>query len=63
MDNDKEKEWDNYVNAVLLAYRTKKHETTSFTSFYLINEQQARLPVELIVDSSVTEEKYCQMHY
>src|SRR5436190_15029925 len=44
MDNDEEKEWDDYVNAVLLAYRTKKHETTGFTSFYLVIGRQARLP-------------------
>ena len=33
---DENKEWDDYVNAVLLAYRTKKHETTGFTPFYLV---------------------------
>ena len=57
IDNDEEKEWDDYVNAILLAYRTKKHETTGFTPFYLVNGRQARLPVELMVDSTVTTEK------
>ena len=57
MDNDETKEWDDYVNAILLAYRTRKHETTGFTPFYLINGQQARLPVELMVDSSDSTEQ------
>jgi transposase InsO family protein len=57
MDKDGEKEWDDYVDAVLLAYRTKKHETTGFTPFYLVNGRQARLLVELMVDSTVTAEK------
>ena len=57
MDNDEEKEWDDYVSAILLAYRTKKHETTGFTPFYLVNGRQARLPVELMVDSTITTEK------
>ena len=57
MDKDEEKEWDDYVNAILLAYRTRKHETTGFTPFYLINGRQARLPVELMVDSSSSTEK------
>ena len=57
MDNDETKEWDDYVNAILLAYRTRKHETTGFTLFYLINGRQARLPVELMVDSSDSTEQ------
>ena len=57
MDKDKEKDWDDYIHAVLLAYRTKKHETTGFAPFYLVNGRQARLPVELMVDSFSSEEK------
>ena len=56
MDKDKEKQWDDYIHAVLLAYRTKKHETTGFTPLYLVNVRQATLPVELMVDSTVPEE-------
>jgi hypothetical protein len=41
------KEWDNFVDAVLFAYRTKKHKTTGFTPFYLIYGRQATLPIEL----------------
>ncbi|GBC12673.2 putative integrase core domain protein [Rhizophagus irregularis DAOM 181602=DAOM 197198] len=32
---DNNKEWDQLVDAVLLAYRTKKHNTTGKTPFYL----------------------------
>src|SRR5688572_22623507 len=58
---DENKEWDDYVNAVLLAYRTKKHETTGFTPFYLVYGRQARLPIELMVDSTVNDEKELQV--
>ena len=44
---DKEKEWDEYIDAVLLAYRTIKHETTGFTPFQLLYERQAKLPIDL----------------
>jgi len=47
--SDKEKEWDEYVHAVLMAYRTTKHETTKFTPFQLLYGRQAKLPVELKV--------------
>ena len=57
MDNDKTKEWNDYVNAILLVYRTKKHETTSFLPFYLIYDKQARLLIKLMVESNITEEK------
>ena len=44
---DKEKEWDEYIDAVLLAYRTMKHETTGFTPFQLLYGRQAKLPIDL----------------
>jgi hypothetical protein len=45
--SDKEKEWDEYIESVLLAYRTMKHESTKFIPFQLIYGRQAKLPVEL----------------
>ena len=47
--SDKEKDWDEYIEAVLLAYRTSKHETTGFTPFQLLYGKQAKLPVDLKV--------------
>ena len=47
--SDKEKEWDDYIEAVLLAYRTMKHESTGFTPFQLIYGRQAKLPIDLKV--------------
>jgi len=44
---DKEKEWDEYIDAVLLAYRTMKHEATGFTPFQLLYGRQAKLPIDL----------------
>ena len=44
---DKEKEWDEYIDAVLLAYCTMKYEATGFTPFQLLYGRQAKLPVDL----------------
>jgi hypothetical protein len=49
--SDKEKEWDEYIESVLLAYRTMKHDTTKFTPFQLLYGRQSRLPIELKVVS------------
>lgn len=46
-------QWDQYVNATLFAYRTKKHKTTGYTPFYLVYGRQATLPIELKVQSQV----------
>ena len=36
LSQDGEKEWDQYVDATLFAYRTKTHKTTGYSPFYLI---------------------------
>jgi hypothetical protein len=51
-----EKEWDESIEAVLLAYRTKKHESTGFTPFQLIYGRQATLPIELKISTYKEEE-------
>jgi hypothetical protein len=45
--SNEEREWDNFVDATLFAYRTKKHKTTGYTPFYLMYGRQATLPIEL----------------
>jgi hypothetical protein len=49
--SDHEKEWDDYVESVLFAYRTMKHEVTKFTPFQLLYGRQAKLPIEFKVVS------------
>jgi hypothetical protein len=55
MTSNPEKEWDEYLDAILLAYRTMKHESTGFTPFQLIYGRQARLPIELKVTTHPNE--------
>jgi hypothetical protein len=51
------KEWDQFVDAVLLAYRTKKHKTTSKTPFYLVYGREATLPIDLKIPSRLENEE------
>jgi hypothetical protein len=55
MTSNPEKEWDEYLDAILLAYRTMKHESTGFIPFQLIYGRQARLPIELKVTTHPNE--------
>jgi hypothetical protein len=43
--------WDDYLPAVLFAYRTHKHNTTKFTPFFLLYGRDAKLPVEISENS------------
>ena len=53
--NDNNKEWDQFVDAVLLAYRTKRHKTTSKTPFYLVYGREATLPLDLKIPNNIKE--------
>ncbi|GBC05841.1 hypothetical protein RclHR1_06470004 [Rhizophagus clarus] len=57
IDKDNNKEWDDYIQAILLAYRTRQHETTGYSPFYLIYGRQAVLPIELMIDTNINKEK------
>ncbi len=46
-----QKEWDLYVQHVLLTYRTSNNESTGATPFSLLYEREARLPVYICYDS------------
>ena len=54
---DKEKDWDEYVESVLFAYRTMKHNTTSYIPFYLLYDKQAILPIELKIPTELSDDK------
>src|SRR5581483_4574969 len=47
LTSNESKEWDEFVEATLFAYRTKKHKTTGYTPFYLMHGRQATLPIDL----------------
>ena len=55
LSQDGEKEWDQYVDMTLFAYRSKTHKITEYSPFYLIYGRQATLPVELKIPSSRIE--------
>jgi transposase InsO family protein len=52
---DNNKEWDQFIDAVLLAYRTKRHKTTGKTPFYLIYGREATLPLDLKIPHNIKE--------
>jgi hypothetical protein len=55
--NDNDKEWDEYISSVLFAYRTMKHKSTGYSPFYLMYGRQAKLPVELKVETICDSER------
>jgi len=54
---DDNKEWDQFVTAVLLAYRTKRHKTTGRTPFYLIYGKEATLPIDLKIPYKLAQDE------
>ena len=50
---DNEKEWDHFLEATLLAYRTKIHKTTGYTPFYLVHGREAVLPIDLKIPAKI----------
>src|SRR5438034_2526405 len=42
---EKENEWDKYIESVLFAYRTNKHNTTKRTPFFMVYGREATLPL------------------
>src|SRR2546421_9832893 len=42
----KENEWDRYIESVLFAYRTIKHNTTRRTPFFMVYGREAILPID-----------------
>jgi hypothetical protein len=54
---DNNKEWDQLLHSVLLAYRTKQHKTTGKTPFYLIYGKKVTLPLDLKIPSEVIQDE------
>ena len=44
-------QWDVYLHHLLFAYRTKPHESTGESPFYLLYGRDARLPTEGLLDT------------
>ena len=55
---EKENELDKYIESVLFAYRTNKHNTTKKTPFFMIYGREAILPIDDInEDKEILEEE------
>ena len=44
--DDKQDDWDLYLNAILFSYRVSQQASTKYSPFYLMYGRQARLPIE-----------------
>ncbi|KAG7172550.1 Gypsy retrotransposon integrase-like protein 1-like 5 [Homarus americanus] len=47
--NEKQNDWDCYLEAVAFSLRTQKKASTKFTPFYLMYNREPRLPIEMDV--------------
>uniref|UniRef100_A0A1A8R460 Gypsy retrotransposon integrase-like protein 1 n=1 Tax=Nothobranchius rachovii TaxID=451742 RepID=A0A1A8R460_9TELE len=48
--NERQDDWDLYLDATLFSLRSKMHTTTKFSPFYLMYGREARFPCELPVE-------------
>jgi hypothetical protein len=48
--NTKKRNWDEYIDSVLFAYRTSVHASTGFTPFELVFGRQAHMPPGLLYE-------------
>ena len=46
---DNQRDWDQWLQKVLFAYRTSLHETTGFTPFHLVFGRTPNLPVDIML--------------
>ena len=53
--NDFGGEWEDHLPRVCFAYNTSQQESTGFTLFYLMFGRQARIPLDLMYQTPVTE--------
>ena len=43
-----QKDWDQYLDLIMFAYRTSSHSSTGFTPFQLVYGREAKLPTHLL---------------
>ena len=53
--SDHQRDWDDYLQKVLFAYRTAIHESTGFAPFTVMYSRSPSLPIDVILGSSKTE--------
>ena len=51
-----DEEWDTHISAALFAYRTLQNNTTRHEPFFLTYGREARLPIELQFETTLTTE-------
>ena len=56
-----ENQWDIFLFATLMAYRTTVHSTTKYTPFFLTHGREATMPIE--VEEAYLEEEINEQNY
>ena len=44
-----QKDWDDHLQKVLFAYRTAVHDTTRYTSYFIISGRSPNLPIDILL--------------
>ena len=57
MVSSHQRDWDDHLQKVLLAYRTAVHECTGFTPFIVTFGQSQNLPIDVILGKPLSKTK------
>ena len=48
--------WKNQIKKLTFAYTNKKHQSTSYSPYFLLSGRNGRLPVDLMFDGNTNKE-------
>lgn len=57
LEEDKKKNWKEYVPAMVQAYNATRHDSTGYSPFFLMLGRHPRLPIDIVMGISPEEDK------
>ena len=61
--NEQRDDWDDHLEYMVSAYRHSRHESTGYSSFYMMYGRHAKMPLDIIVGLPPTVPHRCESEY